>query len=125
MTNLMASLGNQVIKILPRWCFKEAPEYQAFQYETYEERLERLEDGMTMSEEEKREAEQEDIARMARHNAVMGKDPISWDEYFDEVKPTSIFKVRINWIVMYVIGIVTGAMGVFLYQVLQSTYKLL
>ena len=76
MTNLMTSLGYQVIKILPRWCFKEAQEpcnswkrysraeiddlcdqigFSPFAPETPKEEHERIYGGMTTSVEEKRD----------------------------------------------------------------------
>ena len=113
MTNLMASLGNQVIKILPSWCFK--PQVITGRYKSsikgwiakYDHELSR-----------------DDLIKLAiSQNEMLNERE---DELFEiQNEERSIFKVRINWIVMYVIGIVTGAMGVFLYQVLQSTYKLL
>ena len=75
MTNLMKSLGYQVIKILPSWCFKEAQEpcnswkrysraeiddlcdqigFSPFAPETPQEEHERINGGMTTSVEEKR-----------------------------------------------------------------------
>ena len=39
MTNLMTSLGNQVIKILPSWCFKETPTNEALKQRLYDQAI--------------------------------------------------------------------------------------
>ena len=112
MTNLMTSLGNQVIKILPSWCFK--PQVITGRYKSsikgwiakYDHELSR-----------------DDLIKLAiSQNEMLTERE---DELFEMQKEeTSIFKVRINWLAMYLIGIVTGAMGLLLYQVLQSNYNL-
>ena len=155
MTNLMTSLGYQVIKILPSWCFKEAQEpcnswkrysraeiddlcdqigFSPFAPETPKEEHERINGGITTSVEEKRDdtiAEflgYKELSRIELEKLAISQNQIITardDELFKiQNEERSIFKVRINWIVMYVIGICMGASLVLLYQALQSTYNL-
>ena len=121
MTNLMTSLGNQVIKILPSWCFKEAQtDYSADIHDQLPTNLPQpsMAEFLGFREQTREELKQLIISQ----NQMLTERE---DELFEMQKEeTSIFKVRINWLAMYLIGIVTGAMGLLLYQVLQSNYNL-
>ena len=156
MTNLMASLGNQVIKILPSWCFKEAQEpcnswkrysraeiddlcdqigFSPFAPETPKEEHERINGGMTTSVEEKRDdtiAEflgYKELSRIELEKLAISQNQIITareDELFKiQNEERTCFDMHWFWITMYLLGIGTGAMGILLYQALQSTYKLL
>ena len=113
MTNLMASLGNQVIKILPSWCFKEAPIMVRYKSSIkgwiakYDHELSR-----------------DDLIKLAiSQNEMLNERE---DELYEiQNEERSCFDMHWYWITMYLLGIGTGAMGVLLYQALQSTYKLL
>ena len=112
MTNLMASLGNQVIKILPSWCFK--PQVIRGRYKSsikgwiakYDHELSR-----------------DDLIELAiSQNEMLNERE---DELYEMQKEDpSIFNKHWYWITMYLLGIGTGTMGVLLYQALQSTYNL-
>ena len=113
MTSLMKSLGYQVIKILPSWCFK--PQVITGRYKVS------IKGWIARNGHSVPRQELIDLA-ISQDKMINERE----DELYEiQKKERSIFKVRINWIVMYVIGIVTGAMGIILYQALQSTYNLI
>jgi len=154
MTNLMKSLGYQVIKILPSWCFKKTQEpcnswkrysqaeiddlcdqigFSPFAPETPQEEQERISEGINLSEEEKRNdsiAEFLGFKELSREEleklAISLNQLITAreDEIFAMQRYRSFFDQHWYWITMYLLGIGTGAMGVILYQAFQSTYNL-
>ena len=109
MTNLMTSLGNQVIKILPSWCFKfeeQSTHEEAFNFLGYEEMG-------------KKELEQLVISQ----NQMLTERE---DELYKiQNEERTCFDMHWFWITMYLLGIGTGTMSVLLYQALQSTYNLI
>ena len=148
MTNLMKSLGYQVIKILPSWCFKEAllgsphnidvnpegdpaldPDFNRRAWGKYLGKSKIIRGRYKVSLKGWIAKNSIDMSRQELIDLAISQNEMlneREDELYEiQNEETSIFKVRINWIVMYVIGICMGASLVFLYQALQSTYKLL
>ena len=112
MTNLMTSLGNQVIKILPSWCFK--PQVITGRYKVS------IKGWIARNGHSVPRQELIDLA-ISQDKMINERE----DEIYEMQKEApSIFNKHWYWITMYLLGIGTGAMGVFLYQVLQSTYNL-
>ena len=112
MTNLMKSLGYQVIKILPSWCFK--PQVITGRYKVS------LKGWIARNSIDMSRQELIDLA--ISQNEMLNERE---DELYEiQNEKRSCFDMHWYWITMYLLGIGTGTMGVLLYQALQSTYNL-
>ena len=131
MTNLMKSLGNQVIKILPSWCFKKEPISQ--------EELEQLQIEPNLLNRSINSANPltnvlnyysvSTFTRERLENLAISQNEML-NEREDELyqiqnEERTCFDMHWFWITMYLLGIGTGTMSVLLYQALQSNYNLI
>ena len=148
MTNLMKSLGNQVIKILPSWCFKEAllgsphnidvnpegdpaldPDFNRRAWGRYLGKSKILRGRYKVSLKGWIARNSIDMSRQELMDLAISQNEMlneREDELYEiQNEERSCFDMHWYWITMYLLGIGTGTMSVLLYQALQSTYKLL
>ena len=147
MTNLMTSLGNQVIKILPSWCFKEAllgsphnidvnpegdpaldPDFNRRAWGRYLGKSKILRGRYKVSLKGWIARNSIDMSRQELIDLAISQNEMlneREDELYEiQNEERSCFDMHWYWITMYLLGIGTGTMGVLLYQALQSTYNL-
>ena len=148
MTNLMKSLGYQVIKILPRWCFKEAilgsphnidinpegnpaldPDFNRRAWGRYLGKSKILRGRYKVSLKGWIARNSIDMSRQELIDLAISQNEMlneREDELYEiQNEERSCFDMHWYWITMYLLGIGTGAMGILLYQALQSTYNLI
>ena len=147
MTNLMKSLGYQVIKILPRWCFKEAllgsphnidvnpegdpaldPDFNRRAWGRYLGKSKILRGRYKVSLKGWIARNSIDMSRQELIDLAISQNEMlneREDELYEiQNEERSCFDMHWYWITMYLLGIGTGTMSVLLYQALQSTYNL-
>ena len=147
MTNLMKSLGYQVIKILPRWCFKEAllgsphnidvnpegdpaldPDFNRRAWGRYLGKSKILRGRYKVSLKGWIARNSIDMSRQELIDLAISQNEMlneREDELYEiQNEERTCFDMHWYWITMYLLGIGTGTMGVLLYQALQSTYNL-
>ena len=147
MTNLMTSLGNQVIKILPSWCFKEAllgsphnidvnpegdpaldPDFNRRAWGRYLGKSKILRGRYKVSLKGWIARNSIDMSRQELIDLAISQNEMlneREDELYEiQNEERSCFDMHWYWITMYLLGIGTGTMSVLLYQALQSTYNL-
>ena len=147
MTNLMTSLGNQVIKILPSWCFKEAllgsphnidvnpegdpaldPDFNRRAWGRYLGKSKILRGRYKVSLKGWIARNSIDMSRQELIDLAISQNEMlneREDELYEiQNEERSCFDMHWYWITMYLLGIGTGTMGLLLYQALQSTYNL-
>ena len=119
MTNLMKSLGYQVIKILPKWCFKKEP----LSWEELEQLQIPLPDTNPCTNgwiaKHSKDLSREELEQLAISQNDMLNDRD--DELFEmQNKDKTIINQHWYWITMYLIGIGTGIFGTIILQSIQA-----